>query len=103
MRPVIDEGVYAYERVNVADQQRDPGSLLSWFAGMIRLRKECPDRAQQVRFRPRGPGSERLLDLRVEDESRADAAGRHTLVLDPYGYRWFRAGDLNYALRCERG
>ena len=29
----------------------------------------------------------------------ADARGRHTLVLEPYGYRWYRVGGLDYLLK----
>lgn len=43
IHPVIDRGPYSYERVNVEDQRRDPNSLLSWTARMIRVRKECPE------------------------------------------------------------
>ncbi|WP_233259966.1 alpha-amylase family protein [Chitinophaga sp. S165] len=42
-RPVIDTGAYAYQKVNVAAQQRDPASLLNWTINIIRLRKECPE------------------------------------------------------------
>ena len=31
------------ERVNVADQRRDPDSLLNWFERLIRRRRECPE------------------------------------------------------------
>jgi maltose alpha-D-glucosyltransferase/alpha-amylase len=41
--PVISEGPYGYERVNVADQKTDPGSLLNWTERIIRARKECPE------------------------------------------------------------
>jgi maltose alpha-D-glucosyltransferase/alpha-amylase len=41
--PVIDEGPYSYRKINVADQRRDPGSLLNWMARMIRTRKEVPE------------------------------------------------------------
>ncbi len=41
--PVIEEGVYGVQHVNVEVQRRDPGSLLNWTARMIRLRKECPE------------------------------------------------------------
>lgn len=41
--PVVSEGVWSYERVNVEGQRRDPGSLLNWTTRMIRLRKECPE------------------------------------------------------------
>jgi maltose alpha-D-glucosyltransferase / alpha-amylase len=43
IRPVIDEGEYAYDRVNVARQRRDPDSLLIWMERVIRTRKECPE------------------------------------------------------------
>ncbi len=43
VRPVIEDGVFGYERVNVADQRRDPHSLLNWTERMIRMRKECPE------------------------------------------------------------
>jgi maltose alpha-D-glucosyltransferase/alpha-amylase len=42
-QPVINQGPYGYELINVESQRRDPHSLLSWTAQMIRLRKECPE------------------------------------------------------------
>jgi maltose alpha-D-glucosyltransferase/alpha-amylase len=41
--PVIDDPVYGYKKVNVADQRRDPHSLLNWTERMIRGRRECPE------------------------------------------------------------
>jgi maltose alpha-D-glucosyltransferase/alpha-amylase len=43
VRPVIDDKVYGYQHVNVAEQRRDPHSLLNWTERMIRVRKECPE------------------------------------------------------------
>jgi maltose alpha-D-glucosyltransferase/alpha-amylase len=43
VHPVVDRGVWSYEHVNVAAQRRDPQSFLNWMAGMIRVRKECPE------------------------------------------------------------
>ena len=43
VHPIISEGVWSKEHVNVAAQRRDPNSLLNWTASMIRLRKECPE------------------------------------------------------------
>ncbi|MBW4449681.1 MAG: alpha-amylase family protein [Spirirestis rafaelensis WJT71-NPBG6] len=42
-RPVIKEGEYGYKRVNVATQERDPGSLINWMEHIIRIRKQCPE------------------------------------------------------------
>ena len=41
--PVIDTGVYSYDRVNVELQRRNSHSLLNWTSRMIRLRHECPE------------------------------------------------------------
>lgn len=41
VRPVISEGDYAYQKVNVEQQQNDPHSLLNWIRQLIRIRKEC--------------------------------------------------------------
>jgi len=42
-RPVINDPTYGYRKVNVADQRRDPQSLLNWTERMLRVRKECPE------------------------------------------------------------
>ncbi|MBX9584971.1 MAG: alpha-amylase family protein [Gemmataceae bacterium] len=46
IRPVVSGGDYGYQRVNVATQQRDPGSLLNWMARLIHVRKQCPEIGQ---------------------------------------------------------
>ena len=42
-RPVVDAEGWGAERVNVAAQRRDAGSLLSWMERLIRRRRECPE------------------------------------------------------------
>jgi maltose alpha-D-glucosyltransferase/alpha-amylase len=41
--PAIADGPFGYTQVNVADQRRDPGSLLNHYERFIRTRKECPE------------------------------------------------------------
>ena len=41
--PIIDDEEHGYRRVNVADQRRDPDSLLNWTERRIRARKELPE------------------------------------------------------------
>lgn len=43
VKPVIDDPIYGYQRVNVEAQQRDPQSLLNWIERKIRRRRECPE------------------------------------------------------------
>ena len=43
VKPLVEKGVFSYERVNVASQRLDPESLLNWMERLIRLRKECPE------------------------------------------------------------
>jgi maltose alpha-D-glucosyltransferase/alpha-amylase len=43
VRPVIDDEKYGYRTLNVADQRRDPQSLLNWTERIIRTRRECPE------------------------------------------------------------
>ncbi len=43
VRPPVNTGPFAPERVNVADQRRDPGSLLARIERLIRKRQECPE------------------------------------------------------------
>jgi maltose alpha-D-glucosyltransferase/alpha-amylase len=40
-----------------------------------------------------------LVNLLSENHSRSDKQGRHRLVIEGYGYRWFRVGGLDYLLR----
>lgn len=41
--PVVSGGEYGYEKVNVAAEQRDPGSFLNWMERMTRLRLRSPE------------------------------------------------------------
>ena len=40
-----------------------------------------------------------LINLLAEDHSRAEDDGKHRLVIEGYGYRWYRVGGLDYLLR----
>lgn len=42
-RPVVTDPRFTPDRVNVADQRRDPDSLLNWMERLIRQRKERPE------------------------------------------------------------
>ena len=135
--PVISDGAYGYEHVNVAEQRRDPNSLLNWTERIIRMRKEVPEVGwgdfevlstrdpavlairydwrnnsvlfvhnldgipREVAFSTglRGNEARLLVNLLTEEHSRAREDGRHHLLLEPYGYRWYRVGGLDYLLK----
>jgi maltose alpha-D-glucosyltransferase/alpha-amylase len=40
-----------------------------------------------------------LVNLLSEDHSQADGRGMHRLLLEAYGYRWYRVGGLDYLLK----
>jgi maltose alpha-D-glucosyltransferase/alpha-amylase len=40
-----------------------------------------------------------LVNLLSEDHSYPDDAGKHHVRLEPYGYRWYRVGGLDYLLK----
>jgi maltose alpha-D-glucosyltransferase/alpha-amylase len=46
-----------------------------------------------------GAGGEKLTNLLSEAHSKAGEGGRHCILLEPYGYRWFRVGGLDYLLK----
>ena len=41
--PVVADGDFGYRQVNVAEQRRDPHSLLNWMERLLRRRKETPE------------------------------------------------------------
>jgi maltose alpha-D-glucosyltransferase / alpha-amylase len=43
VRPVITQGDFSHERVNVTAQRRDPESLLVWFERMLHTLRECEE------------------------------------------------------------
>ncbi|MDR6642870.1 maltose alpha-D-glucosyltransferase/alpha-amylase [Luteibacter sp. 1214] len=128
---VISDGPFGYPHVNVAEQRRDPGSLLNWMERVIRMRKEVlevswgdfevmpldDDAILMIRYTWRGnsvvflhnmsdapceavfPLDDRLTNLLSDDHSEQDPNGRHRILLEPYGYRWFREGGLGYILK----
>ncbi len=135
--PVIDQGPYGFEQVNVARQRRDPNSMLNWTERIIRMRKEVPEvgwgdftviatrdpavlvmrydwrnnsvlfvhnldeKPREIAFAAGLPGDtgKLLVNLLSEDHSEANERGRHTLVIEGYGYRWYRVGGLDYLLK----
>jgi maltose alpha-D-glucosyltransferase/alpha-amylase len=76
--PVVTEGPFGPDRVNVATQRRDPESLPNWMERAIRTRKELPEL---------GWGAWRVLDTDQPSvlAHRCDWQGKGVLVLHNLG------------------
>jgi maltose alpha-D-glucosyltransferase/alpha-amylase len=42
-RPIISRGEYAYQKINVETEQKDPNSFLNWITKIVKIRKTCPE------------------------------------------------------------
>ncbi len=83
---------------------RDPAVLAmryDWRNNSVLFVHNLSDTPREVDFSTglEGPEGRRLVNLLSENHSRAGEDGRHTLVLEPYAYRWFRVGGLDYLLK----
>jgi maltose alpha-D-glucosyltransferase/alpha-amylase len=67
VRPVIADGDFGYEKVNVTLQRHDPGSLLSWFERMIRTLREAPEIGAGACTHVDVPAPEGVLVHRADD------------------------------------
>ena len=54
----------------------------------------------EVKFGPKMKVDGQLVNLLSNDHSFPDASGKHSMMLEPYGYRWFRIGGLDYLLKA---
>src|SRR5262249_51233875 len=83
---------------------KDPAVLImryDWRNNSVLFVHNLDEKPREIAFSAEvdGDASKLLINLLSEDHSRADARGHHTLVLEPYGYRWYRVGGLDYLLR----
>ena len=54
---------------------------------------------REVAFHPGMKGGDTLVNLLTGHHSKSGTRGRHTVCLEPYGYRWYRVGGLDYLLK----
>jgi len=83
---------------------RDPAVLIiryDWRNNSVLFVHNLDETPREIAFSAGLPGEagKLLINLLAEDHSHADERGRHRLVLEPYGYRWYRVGGLDYLLK----
>lgn len=101
MRKEVPEvGFGDYEILKV----RDPAVLAlryDWRNNSVLFLHNLHEEPREVLLDPgvEGEHGDLLVNLLAEDHSKADKAGKHRIVLEGYGYRWYRVGGLDYLLR----
>jgi maltose alpha-D-glucosyltransferase/alpha-amylase len=83
---------------------RDPAVLAlryDWRNNSVLFVHNLDSRPREVSFAAGVTGDSRklLVNLLSEDHSRADSRGKHRLLMEAYGYRWYRVGGLDYLLK----
>jgi len=86
---------------------RDPAVLIlryDWRNNSVLFVHNLDSRPREVTFSAGLQGADAeagklLVNLLTEDHSRAGKDGKHCLVIEGYGYRWYRVGGLDYLLR----
>jgi len=83
---------------------RDPAVLIiryDWRNNSVLFVHSFDEKPREIAFASGLPGEDGklLVNLLTEDHSHADERGRHTLMLEGYGYRWYRVGGLDYLLK----
>jgi maltose alpha-D-glucosyltransferase/alpha-amylase len=71
----------------------------SWRSNRVVALHNFSREPQEVTLRLDGEDGGLLVSLLDSDDSRAGKNGKHRISLPAYGYRWYRVGGLNYALR----
>jgi maltose alpha-D-glucosyltransferase / alpha-amylase len=80
---------------------RDPAVLIlryDWRNNSVVIVHNLDAKPREVSFAtglPREAGK-LLVNLLAEDHSHANEHGKHKLLLEAYGYRWFRAGGVRF-------
>jgi maltose alpha-D-glucosyltransferase / alpha-amylase len=83
---------------------RDPAVLViryDWRDNSVVFVHNLDERPREIAFSAgiEGDAGNLLVNLLAEDHSRADERGKHQLVIEGYGYRWYRVGGLDYLLK----
>jgi maltose alpha-D-glucosyltransferase/alpha-amylase len=72
-----------------------------WRNNSVLFLHNLADEPREIEFSTGLPGEVNclLINLLAPDHSRARDDGRHNVRLEPYGYRWYRVGGLDYLLK----
>jgi maltose alpha-D-glucosyltransferase/alpha-amylase len=60
------------------------------------------ERSKSITLDIGGKEGARLVNLFAGEHSQAGPGGKHKIVIEGYGYRWYRIGDLGHILKREK-
>ncbi|GAB3528363.1 alpha-amylase family protein [Pontibacter brevis] len=78
------------------------GIYYCWRGNSLVVLHNFEEKPHEVALNLKQKKEGRLIDLMAREESTANANGIHTITLNAYGYRWFRAGDLSHLLKRKK-
>jgi maltose alpha-D-glucosyltransferase/alpha-amylase len=83
---------------------RDPAVLIlryDWRNNSVLFVHNFDEKPREVSFATglSDEAGKLLVNLLAEDHSHAGDDGKHRLMLEAYGYRWYRVGGLDYLLK----
>ena len=83
---------------------RDPAVLIlryDWRNNSVLFVHNLDEKPREISFSVGLPGKagKLLVNLLAENHSRAGKDGKHKMLIEAYGYRWFRVGGLDYLLK----
>jgi maltose alpha-D-glucosyltransferase / alpha-amylase len=83
---------------------RDPALLIlryDWRNNSVLFVHNLDEKPREISFSVGLPGKagKLLVNLLAENHSRAGKDGKHKMLIEAYGYRWFRVGGLDYLLK----
>jgi maltose alpha-D-glucosyltransferase/alpha-amylase len=77
------------------------GMCYAWRGRRVLVLHNFSSQGIEIRFAISGNDGDMLADVLGTNDSRVANDGKHHVMLPEYGYRWYRVGGLNYALRRE--
>jgi maltose alpha-D-glucosyltransferase/alpha-amylase len=77
------------------------GMCYAWRGRRVFVLHNFSSQPVEIRFALSGQGADTLADILGKNDSHVCEDGKHHIMLPEYGYRWYRVGALNYALRHD--
>ncbi len=70
-----------------------------WQESSLLILHNFAEKPREVDVKLKGKKGQLLINLLANEQSEAKKNGTHQILLEAYGYRWFRVGDLSPLLR----